>query len=304
MMETNMEKISKQIRDYTAAAGLSILLFWLRRMDYPRASAWGARLGHPAFRLIRNHRRRSLKNLALVFGEEKSPHELEGIVAGLFENFFRSGLECVAYGSLSAEKKRQYVQILGKEKLDDALSSGRGVIVLTAHLGNFLIIMTRLALEGYNVDLLVKKMKDKRVEERLNNLRKDFGFNSIYVNPKIQSVKASLRALKNNHVLVILGDQRQRRAGVDVKFFNMPAKAAAGPISFALSTGAPILPMFMVRNPDGITHTLHIDDPIELTITGSKKKDIAINVQKYTDVIQSYVEKHPAQWIWDHKRWK
>ena len=298
-----MGKISKQIRDYTASAGLSILLGWLRRMDYPRASAWGKCLGRLAFRLIRNHRRRSLKNLTLVFGEEKSSRELEGIVAALFENFFRSGFECVAYSSLSAEKKREYVKILGKEKLDDALSSGQGVIALTAHLGNFLIMMTRLAVEGYNIDLLVKKMKDKRVEEGLDNLRKDFGFNSIYVNPKIQSIKASLRALKNNHVLVLFGDQRQRKAGVDVKFFGMPAKAAAGPISLAFSTGAPVLPMFMVRNSDGMTHTLHIEDPIELPLTGSKKKDIDINVQKYTNAIQSFVKKYPEQWTWNHKRW-
>ncbi len=298
-----MEARNKRIRDYTAALGLSILIRWLRRLDYERASVWGARLGRLAYRLIRNHRRRSLKNLALVFGEKKSPRQREEIVIALFENFFKSGFECVAYGSLSAEKKRKYVQILGKEKLDDALDSGRGVIALTAHLGNFLILMTRLALEGYNVDLLVKKMKDKRVEEGLNNLRKDFGFNSIYVNPKIQSVKASLRALRNNHVLVLLGDQRQRRAGVNVKFFNMPTKAAAGPISLAFSSGARVLPMFMVRNPDGFTHTLFIDDPIEMSISGLKKNDVRVNVQKYTDVIESYVRTYPSQWTWNHKRW-
>ena len=86
-------------------------------------------------------------------------------------------------------------------------------------------------------------------------------------------------------------------------FFGIPANAAAGPVSLSLSTGAPVLPMFMVRNQDGITHTLFIDDPLEITRTGSKEEDIKTHVQKYTDVIQSYVEKHPTQWAWDHKRW-
>ena len=59
----------------------------------------------------------------------------------------------------------------------------------------------------------------------------------------------------------------------------------------------------MVRNQDGITHTLFIEDPLEISRTGSKEDDIKIHVQKYTDVIQSYVERYPTQWTWDHKRW-
>jgi KDO2-lipid IV(A) lauroyltransferase len=298
-----MGEISKQVRDYTGAAGFSILVRWVRKMDYPRASDWAARFGRLGYRLIGNHRRRSLKNLARVFGQDKAPHELESIAAAMFENFFRSAFECVAYSHLPAVEKKEYVQITGKEKLDEALGLDRGVIALTAHMGNFLILMTRLALEGYHVDLLVKKMKDKKVEQGLQNLRKDLNINTIYVNPKIQSARASLGALKSNHVLVLLGDQKQGKAGVDVTFFGIPAKAAAGPISLSIATGAPILPMFMIRNPDQITHTLVIESPLELTRTGSRKKNIEINVQKYTDVIQSYVHKYPDQWIWNHRRW-
>ncbi len=86
-------------------------------------------------------------------------------------------------------------------------------------------------------------------------------------------------------------------------FFGIPANAAAGPISLSLSTGAPVLPMFMVRNQDSITHTLFIEDPLEMSITGSKENDIQTNVQKYTDVIESYVKRYPAQWAWGHNRW-
>jgi KDO2-lipid IV(A) lauroyltransferase len=104
-------------------------------------------------------------------------------------------------------------------------------------------------------------------------------------------------------VLVLFGDQRQRSAGVDVTFFGMPVQAAAGPIALALSTGAPVVPMFMIRNQDGLTHTLLIEDPLEMSLTGSKEEDIKTNVQRYTDVIQSYVQRYPAHWTWDHKRW-
>lgn len=290
-----MKKATKQFRDYISSIGLSILIRVIRGVDYRRASAWGARLGRMAYHVVSRYRRPSLENLSRVYGDEKTPEQQEDIVKTLFEGFFRSAFECVGYGNLSPEDKGKYVRIVGKEKLDEALASGRGVISLSAHLGNFLILMGRLAVEGYHVDLVVKKMNDERVEDRFRNLRDELGYHSIYMNPRIHSAKASLASLKNNHVLVLLGDQRQRQAGIDVTFFGIPANAAAGPISLSLSTGAPVLPMFMVRNEDGITHTLFIEDPLGMSITGSKEDDIQTNVQKYTDVIESYVRRYPAQ---------
>jgi KDO2-lipid IV(A) lauroyltransferase len=298
-----LKKAINEFRDLVSSIGLSILIRIVGLIDYRRASAWGAYLGRLAYHVVPRHRRSSLGNLTRVFGDERSAEQLKEIVRTLFEGFFRSAFECVAYGRLSPEDRRKYVHIVGKEKLDKALASGRGVISLSAHLGNFLILMSRLAVEGYHVDLVVKKMKDRRVEDRLENLRKELGYHSIYVKPEMRSIRASLKSLKNNHVLVLHGDQKQRMTGIDVTFFGIPAKAAPGPISLSLSTGAPVVPMFMVRNEDGITHTLFIEDPLEMDITGSKEDDIRTNVQKYTDVIESYVQTYPAQWSWGHSRW-
>jgi KDO2-lipid IV(A) lauroyltransferase len=294
----------KRARDVITSIGFLILVRFIRWIDYPRASAWGARAARLVYHGISKNRKRAFENLNRVFGDEKTPDQIEEIVKTCFENFVRSGFELVPYTYLSPEGKREYVHIVGKEKLDEALALGRGVISLSAHLGNFLIMMGRLAADGYHVDLVVKGAKTQSIEERLQSLRKELGYDSIYVTPKVQLVKASLKSLKNNHVLVLHGDQRQRDGGIDVTFFGMPATAAAGPITLALSTGAPVVPMFMVRNQDGITHTLFIDDPLEIAGTGFKKEDIKIHVQKYTDVIQSYVERYPAQWTWDHKRWE
>jgi len=299
----DMKEAIKRARDYITSIGFLILIRMIRWVDYPKASAWGARVGRLVYYLVSKNRRRALENLSRVFGDEKTPDQLEEIAKTCFENFVRSGFELVPYTYLSPEGRRRYVRIVGKEKLDEALALGRGVISLSAHLGNFLIMMGRLAVDGYHVDLVVKQSKTQSIEARLQSLRKELGYDSIYVTPRIQSVKASLTSLKNNHVLVLHGDQRQRNAGIDVTFFGIPATAAAGPISLALSRGAPVIPMFMVRNQDSITHTLFIEDPLEFSISGSKETDIKTNVQKYTDAIQSYVQRYPTQWAWDHKRW-
>jgi KDO2-lipid IV(A) lauroyltransferase len=302
-LQKNRKKTGRQVGDSLAALGVSILIRIIRTLDYPRASAFGKHFGRLAYHLFSRYRRRSLENLARVFPEEKTPGQRKEIGRIFFENFLRNASELVPYGHLPESRKREYVSIVGKENLDDALALGRGVISLSAHVGNFLILMSRLALEGYPVDLVLKKMRNERVEDRMQSLRKELGYNSIYVTPRIHSVRASLTSLKNNHVLVMLGDQRPRQAWINVTFFGLPAKAAAGPVSLALSTGAPVVPMFMVRSQEGIHHTLFIDDPLEMVCTGSKENDIQVNVQKYTDVIQSYVERYPAQWMWGHNRW-
>jgi len=298
-----MKEAGKRSTDHMESIGISVLIRIIRKVAYPRASVWGARFGRLAYHVSSKYRRRSLENLTRVFADEKTPDEREELVKIFFENFFRNAFELVPYAELSPEGRKKYVHIVGKEKLDEALTLGRGVISVSAHLGNFLIMMSRLAVEGYHVDIVLKKIKNERFEDRMRNLRNKLNYSSIYVNPRLQSVKASLASLKNNHVLVLLGDQRPRQAWIDVTFFGMPAKAAAGPIALALSTGAPVVPMFMVRNQDIISHTLFIDDPLEMCITGSKNNDIRINVQKYTDVIQSYVQTYPSQWMWGHRRW-
>ena len=302
-VSTDRVESLKRVRDRLISAIASVGILLLRRLDYRRASAWGARMGRLAYLVVGKNRKRASDNLTRVFGDGKTPEQRKEIVKALFENFSRSGFELVPYGLLSPEQRREHVQVVGKEKLDEALSVGRGVIAVSAHLGNFMIIMPRLAADGYHVDFIVKPLRNEIIEQRMQALREELGYHSIYVTPRIQSMKACLRSLKQNRVLVLYGDQRQRQGGIDVTFFGIPAKAAPGPIALALSTGAPVVPMFMVRNPDGFTHTLLIDDPLELVMTGSKEQDIKTNVQAYTDVIQSYIEQYPAHWAWDHKRW-
>ncbi len=299
-----MEDRGKRVRNRFLSWGFSFLVLLMRRIGYPRASRWGRRVGRVVYHLVPKNRERAFENLERVFGPGEPSVAREAMVKAVFENFVRSAFELVPYGALPPEQKRRYVRLAGKERLDRALSQGRGVIGLSAHLGNFLILTDRLAVEGYPVDLIVKGSKTDGIEERLQALRDELGYCSIYVTPRVQSVRASLRSLKENHVLVLHGDQRQRDGGIEVTFFGIPATAAAGPITFAQSTGAPVLPMFMIRNGDGPTHTLVIEEPLEIDPSvGSKQEVIRVHVQKYTDLIQSYVERYPTQWAWDHKRW-
>ena len=272
-------------------------------MDYRRASNLAEPLGRLLVNLVRKRHARAVNNLSWVFGNEKSLEEIHEIIQSVAVNFLRSAFECLMFGKLNDDEKKQYVRITGKEKLDAALQNGKGVIILTAHFGNFLILMSRLADEGYDVVLLVKEMKNKRVEGLLQRIRNEHGYKSLYVTSMKQSIKEALSALKKNQLVVLLSDQRNKR-GVEVEFFGLKTKAPIGAVKLSLATGAPILPMFMIRKPDKLTHELHICDPIEISVTGDTAVDIASNTQKCMDVIESFVRRYPSQWMWFYNRWK
>ena len=90
--------------------------------------------------------------------------------------------------------------------------------------------------------------------------------------------------------------------GVFINFFNRRAYTPAGPVLLSMVSGAPIIPIFCVRQ-NG-KHKFIVEEPIQLEITGDKEKDILVNTQKWSDVTERYIRQYPEQWVWMHRRWK
>ena len=108
---------------------------------------------------------------------------------------------------------------------------------------------------------------------------------------------------RQNEIVCILGDQREVHGGVFVDFFNHPAGTATGPVILAMRTGAGIVPMFSLRESGG-KHVVVIEPVFELSSTGNREEDIRANTLRLSRIIESYVRRFPAQWLWLHQRWK
>ena len=104
-------------------------------------------------------------------------------------------------------------------------------------------------------------------------------------------------------VWVSLCDQDTGRDGVFVPFFGKLAWTQSGVARIAQKTGAALIPAFAVRGSDG-QFEVHLEKEIEVPRSGNKEKDILETVQRYTEVIETYVRKYPDQWMWMHQRWK
>jgi KDO2-lipid IV(A) lauroyltransferase len=116
-------------------------------------------------------------------------------------------------------------------------------------------------------------------------------------------VKKILTCLKNNEIVCLITDENKRRGGVNVDFFGKETATASGPAVFSLRTGAPIIPVFMVRQQDN-NHKIIIDPPLEFTLTGNHNKDVHHITSRCTEYIESYVKAYPTQWFWLNRRWK
>ncbi len=301
-MRLSKTQVVRSIRGKITPVLVRALMSMISGMSRPAQMAFARRLGILVYYLVGSHRRRSLHNLNIVFGKTKSRNEIKALAKASFQDFAKTGFEMVWVDSSPREVMREFVTLEGKEHLEKALSRGKGVIALTAHFGNFIVLHGRLGIEGYKINCVVKAMRDKGVEDIIQRMRTDQDMNTIYVHPNAQCVKACHSALAANEILVLLNDQPQKN-GVQVDFFGLPVWTAPGPASLALTTEAAVVPMFIIRNPDD-THSMIISEELKLIRTGDKKQDLAVNTQAFTKITESYVLRHPEQWAWNQRRWR
>ncbi len=287
----------------TAILGLSTLIF--RWLPLKVVVSFSRILGTLTFYLYGKFRERVVGNLSLAFGKEKDLKEIRMLAKEIFFHFSLTPLETVylASNAFPFERFVLNIKIEGKEHLDAALARGKGVIALGAHLGSFTLLGTRLAVEGYPFNLIVNVGRFPQLWRKLADYQQTVGQRTIPLKPTSTSIKKSLNCLRRNEIIYIVADEQQRRRGLPVSFFGQTAFTPVGPAIFSVKTGAPILPMFVVRKGE-LNRTLVIKSPVEIERTTDEKKDIERLTVLFTKVIEEMVRQYPSQWAWLNRRWK
>jgi KDO2-lipid IV(A) lauroyltransferase len=262
-------------------------------------------MGTIVFRLIKKYRERVIDNLSVAVGSEKDTDEIITIAQEVFFHFTLTPLETIYLIANHHPFDRFIlkVKIEGKEYLEEALAKKRGVVALGAHLGAFTLLGSRLAVEGYSVNVMINQGSFPKLWKRLIAYQAILGQKIFPPKPITTSVKKSLNCLRRNEILYLVADEQQRRGGIPVPFFGQKAFTPSGPALFSLKTGAPILPMFILRK-NRIQWTLVIGHPIEIERTSDEKKDIEALTAKFTKAIEDFIRQYPSQWTWLNRRWK
>lgn len=247
-------------------------------------------------------RKIACESLGIAFGTQMPHQEKIRVARECFLNMAKSGVELL-YTLDRPGLSKELVVIEGKNNMDQALNKGKGVIAVSAHFGNFPLALTRLRQEGYKVSVILRRMRDDKVEDFLEKRRRRMGINSIHSTPRQACVENSIKALRNNEILFIQLDQNFGTAGVFVDFFGQKAATATGPVVLALRTQAPILPLFIARRQDN-RHVLMIGQELIIEEKAAQDETLQFNIQKITAVIESYIRRYPQEWGWIHRRWK
>lgn len=221
------------------------------------------------------------------------------VVRGAYANLGRSVAEFLRFPVIGG-KIESLVEVHGEEFLRDALGRGKGVILLTAHFGNWEIAAATLSRHGFPMNAIGAEQRDSRITDRIAELRESFGIKTI---SKGFDLKSAIRCLKRGEVLGVLLDQDPRDKGLVVPFLGLPASTPYGPVKLAQKLGAAIVPLFIVRRDDGIHHDLHLLPALEGEGGEPFGEDIERDVLLCNNLISDWIRKHPDHWLWLYPRW-
>lgn len=262
--------------------------------------AVGNILGSLFYRASRRYRNVALGNLRGAFGNEKTERELQAIAKSVFRHFACGAVEFFYLLSLKPEQIDKMIDVDGLDLIDEALKEGKGCILITAHYGNWELLARKLVILGYKANVIARDSDDPGMTGMATKIRESGGYR---VFDKDQPLLGAFRALRRNELLGILPDQNELRGGIFVDFFGRPVSTATGPAVFALRTGAPVIPVFAPRMPNG-KYKATAYPRIEFTPSGDEDKDIYDLTVLINQAIEREVRSHPDQWLWLHDRWK
>ena len=298
-------KFFKELEYGSGRITIQLLVLAASWMSLNSLRRLGDILGDLGYCIVFRHRRRTIINMKLVYGDQKSLKEIKLMTRQIFRYLGRSACEMVYFCSRDNIKNAtQLVNIVeGGQYLKQAHEKGKGVIIVSAHMGNFMLVGKKLADMGYKTATIMRQMKDEKLEKLFTKWRNEkMGQHTILKLPLWRSVRESLDWLAKGNILTMYIDQRSG-SGVWVDFFGRPTLTSTGAAVFALRTGAPVVPLFIINDNEGF-YKIIIEPPVEIDKTGERKKDIAVNTAKFTKIIEGYVRKYPTQWFWVHNRWK
>ncbi len=202
----------------------------------------------------------------------------------------------------TAEKAQRYIRYEGLDNYLAARDRGKGVFVLTAHLGAWELSSFFHSLMGFPMFMVIRRLDHPRVDSLVNGIRTLHGNRVL---PKDDFARGLLKAMHAGETVGILMDTNMTPPqGVFVPFFGVPACTASGLARVALRSGASVLPGFLLWEPAERRYVLHFGPELTLLRTGEAEADAIANTALFTKVLEGYIRRYPEQWLWVHRRWK
>ena len=266
-------------------------------LPHERAVALGGAMGRAVQRLSGTKAEKARARCARILGVPDG--EARAIVSSAYEHFGRALVEFVRLPQMR-EALPDLVDLRGEEHLRAALARGKGVILLSAHIGCWEYGAARIAQRGFPMNAIGAEQRDPRITAAIESLRRAGGVKPV---GKGMDLRAAITCLKRNEVLAVLLDQDAKEHGIVSPFLGQPASTPLGPIRLAQKIGCAVVPALVARAADGI----HITMTLEAALQGKDGAPFGDDAQFAADacnaVISRWIREYPGQWMWMYPRW-
>lgn len=259
--------------------------------------------GWLANHLDRRHARIGMRNLEIAF-PEMSDAERRRILRASYLNLGRTGAEYIRLGGFFYRRLGPRVTYNRVDIWNELRKKypGKGALILTAHFGNFELLPAGHALHGFQISLVHHTQRFLAGDALMTFIRERAG---VQIIRKHRAAREMLRTLMRGDLIGIPFDQNAKRSeAVWVPFFGELAATPSGFDRLAMIAGAPVVPVFIVRQPDGRSHVIEVFEEVEQQRTGNKEADALVNTARYQKAIEEMVRAHPEQWLWTHRRYR
>jgi Kdo2-lipid IVA lauroyltransferase/acyltransferase len=221
----------------------------------------------------------------------------EQITDCVFLSIGRIMASVAAFPSITRENVHEWIRYDGLENFTRALAKGRGVLVATAHLGNWELSAFTHALMTAPMHIVVRPLDNPRLDAWVERRRALSGNHIIH---KKEAAREILRALASGDAVGILIDQNTTPAeGVFIDFFGRKACAGTAFVKFAHHTGAAVVPGYALWCENEKRYILRFDPEIPMS-----NDDVQADTQRVHSELEAVIREHPDQWLWVHRRWK
>jgi len=275
------------------------LLLFARSLSFRATHRVGIFLGSAAF--VTGFRKRvTFENLAHAF-PEFTLNKIRRIARGAYQNYAISLVHMLWASGQSEDVLKSTINPTSLDLFRAIVDRGRGAVLLSAHFGSWELLphSVRLFL-GYPLVMIVQRQRNGRIDSLVDSIRKQHGNSTVPMGP---SSRGLLTALREQKIVLILGDQSGPKEAPFIEFFERPAATHRGAAALCLKTGAPLIFLILIRVENG-TFDLHYEEVDKSGLEQYTEENITELTRRHTALLEKQIRLHPEQWLWMHKRWK
>jgi KDO2-lipid IV(A) lauroyltransferase len=295
--------VARAIASATSRVWFPATLAFTRNLPRRSMHRGGRALAALYYRLRPKYLRAARTNLAVILGAPEDSSEVRRLAFEMVVSHFSAWVDFLHFATRPPEDAARLVEgVSGYSNIVEGRLAGKGVLLLTAHLGNWEVGGLMLAQVKQPIHVVLVPDIFPGVERERRRLHARCGVTEIRVDRSFVPTLSVLRALRSNGIVAMQGDRDFDNTGVAAPFFGREAYFPRGPLRVAMASGAIVLPAFIVRLPDGRYRAI-VEGPLPIETAGDRDAAMRTNVQRYVAILERYVRQYPEQWYCFYPFW-